>query len=168
MIEVKIESIRISLMSPNQVVILKEIDGPRCLPVFIGKPEGDAITFKLNHVEVPRPLSHDLAASMIEALEAKVSHVLIKELRGSHFIAALHFQGDRGEVEIDARPSDAIAIAVRVSCPIFVDDAVMSAAGVIPPSNAAADDAGGDDLGAFSDFIGSLDLGDLDDEDKSR
>jgi bifunctional DNase/RNase len=168
MIEVKIESIRISLMSPNQVVILKEIDGPRCLPVFIGKPEGDAITFKLNHVEVPRPLSHDLAASMIEALDAKVSHVLIKELRGSHFIAALHFQGAsgdaRGVTEIDARPSDAIAIAVRVSCPIFVEDAVMSAAGVIPPAEAAGDD----DLGAFSDFIGSLDLGDLDDEDKSR
>jgi uncharacterized protein len=168
MIEVKIESIRISLMSPNQVVILKEIDGPRCLPVFIGKPEGDAITFKLNHVEVPRPLSHDLAASMIEALDAKVSHVLIKELRGNHFIAALHFQGAsgdaHGESEIDARPSDAIAIAVRVSCPIFVEDAVMSTAGVIPPAAAAGDE----DLGAFSDFIGSLDLGDLDDEDKSR
>jgi bifunctional DNase/RNase len=158
MIEVQIESIRISLMSPNQVVILKELDGERRLPVFIGKPEGDAITFKLNQIQPPRPLSHDLAANMIEELGARVSHVTIRELRESHFFAAIYFQDEKGEIELDARPSDALAVAVRVKCPIFVEDEVMLAAGVIPPSDA---EAAGDDLGAFDDFISTLDLDDL-------
>ncbi len=162
MIEVKIESIRISLMSPNQVVILKEMDGERRLPVFIGKPEGDAITFRLNQAEMPRPVSHDLAASIIDALGARISHVLVHELRDSHFFASIHFQGEKGEIEIDARPSDAIAIAVRVNCPIFVADDVMDAVGVLPPSDA---EAGEDiDLGVFDDFINTLDLDDLNDE----
>jgi bifunctional DNase/RNase len=160
MIEVRIESIRISLMTPNHVVILREIDGERCLPIFVGKPEGESITFKLNRVDIPRPMSHDLAAEIIEQLDGKISHVLIRELRDSHYFASLVFQGDRGESEVDCRPSDAIAIAVRVSCPIFVSEAVMYEAAVFPP-NATAKPAS-EDMGAFSDFIGSLDLGDFD------
>jgi uncharacterized protein len=170
MIEVKIESIRMSLMNPHHVIILREIDGARCLPVFVGKPEGDSIRFKLNHDEIPRPLSHDLAADILEQLDARVSHVVIRELRDQHFHAAIVFQGDSGDIDVDCRPSDGLAIAVRVSCPIFVDEDVMSAAGVLPP-NATA---GNDDIDAFSDFIGSLDMGDIDnthgdgdDEDKS-
>ncbi len=169
MIEVKIESIRISLMSPNQVIILKELDGERCLPIIVAKPEGDAITFKLNHMEVLRPLSYDLAASIIESLEAKISHVLIKDLKDNHFFASLHFQGDSGEAEIDCRPSDGIAIAVRVSCPIFVQDDVMQKAGIRQPGASDSQEGeAGDDVGAFNDFIGSLDLGDLDEDDTNR
>jgi len=158
MIEVQIESVRISLISPNQVVILKELDGERRLPVFIGKPEGDAITYKLRQVVVPRPLSHDLAMSVIEALGARVSHVTIRELRDSHFFASIYFQGEKDEIEMDVRPSDALAVAVRLKCPIFVEDEVMLAAGVVPPRDV---EAAGDDLGAFDDFISSLDLDDL-------
>jgi bifunctional DNase/RNase len=160
MIEVQIESVRISLISPNQVVILKELDGERRLPVFIGKPEGDAITYKLRQVVVPRPLSHDLAMSVIEALGARVSHVTIRELRDSHFFASIYFQGEKDEIEMDVRPSDALAVAVRLKCPIFVEDEVMLAAGVVPPRDV---EAAGDDLGAFDDFISSLDLDDLND-----
>ncbi len=159
MIEVKIESIRMSLMNPHHVIILREIDGARCLPIVVGKPEGDSIRFKLNHDEVPRPLSHDLAADILEQLEARVSHILIRELRDEHFFASIIFQGDNGDIDIDCRPSDGIAIAVRVSCPIFVDEGVMSAAGVLPPSSASSEQ-----LDAFSDFIGSLDLGGMDED----
>jgi hypothetical protein len=159
MIEVKIESIRMSLMNPHHVIILREIDGARCLPVFVGKPEGDSIRFKLNQDEIPRPLSHDLAADILEQLEARVSHILIRELRDQHFFASIIFQGDNGDIDIDCRPSDGIAIAVRVSCPIFVDESVMSAAGVLPPNSAA-----NDDLDAFSDFIGTLDMSDINED----
>lgn len=164
MIEVKIESIRVSLMSPNQVVILKELDGERRLPIFIGKSEGDALTFKLNEVPVPRPLTHDLAVNIMSELGAQPIHVVIHELRRQHFFATIVYNADNSEMRLDARPSDAMALAVRVDCPIYVEDAVMAEAGVIPSQEAGAER----DLGAFDDFISSLDLGDISDADQDK
>lgn len=161
MIEMRIESVRVSLMSPNQVVILKEADGERRLPIFIGKAEGDAITFHLNGDAAPRPLTHDLAANVLASLEAEVVHVVINDLRNQHFHAALVVKAEAAEVSLDARPSDAIAIAVRVGCPILVEDHVLDEAGVQPERDAASPPA---DLGAFDDFISSLDLSDLDED----
>jgi hypothetical protein len=161
MIEVRIDSIRISLMSPNQVVILKELDGARSLPIFIGKPEGDAITFKLNQVEVPRPLSHDLAANILEHLGAKTSHILIREIQNHHYHASLFLQHEGNEIEIDCRSSDAIAVAVRAGCPIFVADDVMNEAGIIPDEGGSEEMGDVGDMSAFDDFLSSLDLGDL-------
>jgi bifunctional DNase/RNase len=160
MIEMKIESVRVSLMSPNLVVILKEADGERRLPIFVGKPEGDAITFQLNGVAVPRPLTHDLAADILARLDAKLSHVLVNDLRNQHFYASIVLQEDENEVTLDARPSDAIAIAVRVGCPIFVEEHVMDEAGVRPAEEGSV--MGKEELGAFDDFISSLDMSDLD------
>lgn len=163
MIEMKIESIRISLMSTNQqVVILKELDGERRLPIFIGKTEGDAISFHLNGVTVPRPLTHDLAANILNKLDARLSHVLINDLRNQHFYASIvmHIGDDEQEIVLDARPSDAIALAVRLDCPIFVDEHVLDEAGVEPLEE--PETTSKEDLGAFGDFISSLDLSDLD------
>lgn len=163
MIEMKIESIRISLMSTNQqVVILKELEGERRLPIFIGKPEGDAISLHLNGVSVPRPLTHDLAANILDKLDARLSHVLINDLRNQHFYASviMHIGDDEREIILDARPSDAIAIAVRLDCPIFVDEHVLDEAGVEPLEE--PETTSKEDLGAFGDFISSLDLSDLD------
>lgn len=161
MVEMKIESVRVSLMSPNQVVILKELDGERRLPIFIGKTEGDAITLHLNGVAAPRPLTHDLAADVLSNLDGKLSHVLVNDLRNQHFHASIVLQaGEEGEITLDARPSDAIAIAVRVGCPIFVEEHVMVEAGVQP--NEGMGTMSSEDLGAFDDFISSLDLSDLD------
>lgn len=161
MIEVRIESVRVSLMSPNQVVILKEVDGERRLPIFIGKTEGDAITFHLNGDIAPRPLTHDLAANLLASLEAEVVHVVINDLRNQHFHAAVVVKVEEAEVSLDARPSDAIAIAVRAGCPIFAEDHVLREAGVRPERDAAARP---EDLGAFDDFISSLDMSDLDED----
>ncbi len=164
MIEVKIESIRVSLMSPNQVVILKELEGERRLPIFIGKTEGDAITFKLNEVAVPRPLTHDLAVNVMSELGAQPVHVVIHEIRNQHFFAAIVLDVNSAETRLDARPSDALAVAVRANCPIYVEDTVMEEAGVVPSQERGAEH----DLGAFDDFISSLDLGDLSDTDKDQ
>ncbi|BCX05401.1 MAG: hypothetical protein KatS3mg053_3339 [Candidatus Roseilinea sp.] len=162
MIEMKIESVRISLMSATQVVILKELDGARRLPIFIGKTEGDAISLHLNGVGVPRPLTHDLAAHILTKLGARLSHVLIHDLRNQHFYASIvmHIGDDEQEIVLDARPSDAIAIAVRLDSPIFVDEQVLAEAGVEPQEE--PEPASKEDLGAFGDFISSLDLSDLD------
>ncbi len=163
MIEMNIESVRISLMSTNQVVILKESDGERRLPIFIGKAEGDAISLYLNGVVVPRPLTHDLAASILNKLNARLSHVLIHDLRNQHFYASIvmHIGDDEErEIVLDARPSDAIAIALRLDAPIFVDEHVLDEAGVEPIEEQSTSNK--EDLGAFGDFISSLDLSDLD------
>jgi len=162
-VEMLIESVRVSLMTNSQVVILREVEGKRRLPIFVGKPEGDAITFHLNGIAVPRPLTHDLAASILKNLEAEVSHVVISDLRKQHFYAnvVLHPQGDEeAEITLDARPSDALAIAVRMGCPIFADERVLDEAGVEPVELTKTPDK--EDLGAFDDFISSLDLSDLD------
>jgi len=165
MIEMRIESVRVSLMSPNQVVILKELEGERRLPIFIGKAEGDAIAFRLNNdLVVPRPLTHDLATSLVGALDAKISRVVISDLRHQHFIATLHLESQGNDLALDVRPSDALALAVRADCPIYAQEHVLAEAGVFPPASPAEPetDSGQGNVGAFDDFISSLDLSDLD------
>ncbi|MGQ9904616.1 MAG: bifunctional nuclease family protein [Anaerolineae bacterium] len=159
MVEVKIESIRVSLMSQYRVVILKDLASNRYLPIWIGPYEADAITIHLQDVQVPRPLTHDLIIKVIEELDAKVEYVYVSDLSNDTFYARIVLKvGDR-EISIDSRPSDAVAIAVRVECPIYVNEEIMERAGVTPEEEGTVPD---EDLGVFKDFIGSLDLDDLD------
>lgn len=159
MVEVKIESIRVSLMSQYRVVILKDLASNRYLPIWIGPYEADAITIHLQDVQVPRPLTHDLIVKVIEELDAKVEHVYVSDLSNDTFYARIVLKAGDREISIDSRPSDAVAIAVRVECPIYVNEEVMERAGVTSEDEGTVPD---EDLGAFKDFIGSLDLDDLD------
>ncbi len=158
MVEVKIESIRVSLMSQYRVVILKDAESNRYLPIWIGPYEADAITIHLQDVQVPRPLTHDLVIKVISELGAKVERVIVSDLHNDTFYARIQLTVNGKDVSIDARPSDAVAVAVRADCPIFVEDDVMDRAGVVPEEETTVGD---EDLGAFKDFIGSLDLDDL-------
>ncbi len=159
MVEVKIESIRVSLMSQYRVVILKDLASNRYLPIWIGPYEADAITIHLQEVQVPRPLTHDLIVKIIEELDAKVERVYVSDLNNDTFYARIVLKVKDRELSIDSRPSDAVAVAVRVECPIYVNEEVMERAGVTPEEEGTVPD---EDLGAFKDFIGSLDLDDLD------
>lgn len=159
MVEVKIESIRVSLMSQYRVVILKDLQSNRYLPIWIGPYEADAITIHLQEVQVPRPLTHDLVVKLIEELGATVDHVRVSDLNNDTFYARIMLKVKDKELSIDSRPSDAVAVAVRVGCSIYVEDEVMNRAGVVPDEEGTLPD---EDLGAFKDFIGSLDLDDLD------
>lgn len=166
MIEVKIDSIRVSLMTQHRVVVLKETDTDRYLPIWIGPFEADAITIQLQGVQVPRPLTHDLLKSFIRELGVKVSHVLVNELRNDTFFARIVVDVNGKSLEVDARPSDAIALAVRVGAPIFVSDQVMKLAAISPEEELGEDGTSTDeaqDLGVFRDFVESLDLDDLGD-----
>jgi hypothetical protein len=159
MVEMKVEALRMSLMTPGQqVVILKDVATERYLPIFIGKPEGDAILLVLREDEPPRPFTHDLFLILLDSLQGKLNHALINDLRNSHYHAQLALEVRGNEVFVDARPSDAIAIALRARCPIYVDNDVMEAVAVRPP----ADDMVDGNLGAFEDFLDSLDLDDWD------
>jgi hypothetical protein len=159
MVEVRVDAIRMSLMSPgHQVVILKDVDAERYLPIFIGKPEGDAIILALREEDMNRPLTHDLALHILDALKARVGHVLINDLSNNHFQSLVVLQVNDKELTLDARPSDAIALAVRAGCPIFVDQEVMDVAGVVPHVG----ESFSGDMSAFEDFLDTLNLDDLD------
>ena len=171
MIEVTVDSIRVSLMSQHRVVILREVGTERYLPIWIGPFEADAITVALQGMEVPRPLTHDLLADMIETLGARVSHVIVNDLRNDTFYATIVLDLHGDEIEVDSRPSDAIALAVRVNAPIFVAEHVMEQAGNEPEEDITVtdrileelledegEDVDEEDLGAFKEFLEGLDL----------
>lgn len=109
------------------VMVLEEVDGPRLLPVWIGLYEGGSIGMAIQGQKFPRPLTHDLFASVIESLGAKIQRIVITELRDSTFYAEIHVEKEGKTVVIDARPSDSVALAVRANCEILVDDQVFEA-----------------------------------------
>lgn len=170
MIEVTIASIRVSLMSQNRIVELREEGGDRILPIWIGPFEAESITLQLQSVDVPRPLTHDLLKSVIETLGGEVLHIVISGLEKSTYFAQIVLDVDGDTIEVDSRPSDAIALAVRVNAPIYVADEVMDHAGLRPEEEVRLGEEeaqGGDvalreeDLGAFKDLIEGLDLDNL-------
>lgn len=130
MVEMTIESIRVSLMNYQRVAILKEKEADRYLPIWIGPAEADAIAVRLQEVAVARPLTHDLLRSVIDTLGAKVDYILVNDLANDTFFARIMLEVDGKSLEIDSRPSDAIALAVRAQVPIFVDESVLEKAGV--------------------------------------
>ena len=169
MVRVSIDSVRVSLMSQHRVVVLKDVDATRYLPIWIGPFEADAITIELQDVEVARPLTHDLLKATIEQLGAEVERVAITELRNDTFYAEISLSVGGKQMRIDARPSDAIALAVRAEVPVYVDEDVMTQAAIIPEPDldtgategAAAESGAASAPDAFKDFLEELDLSGL-------
>ncbi|MFA5368256.1 MAG: bifunctional nuclease family protein [Dehalococcoidia bacterium] len=166
MIEMQVASIRMGLMSTQRVVILKEKDGDRHLPIWIGISEAESIMIGIQGGEMPRPLTHDLLRSVIECLGARVDSIVVTALRNDTFFANINLTFDGKNMQIDARPSDAIALAVRVEVPIFVDDAVLDTAGIVLSAKEGqeAADLSEDELrklAPFKDIIDTLNLDDL-------
>jgi len=180
MIEMIIDSIRVSLMNYQRVVILKEKVADRYLPIWIGPAEADAIAVKLQDVTVPRPLTHDLLRSVIDALGATINSIIVSELKNDTFYAKIILNVDGGQMEVDSRPSDALALAVRAGVPIYAEEIVLDKAGILldketgkPVSQSReTGEAGGEvkkvsedelrRMSAFRDFIDTLDFDDFD------
>ena len=159
MIELKVDSVRVSLLSPHRLVVLKESSADRYLPIWIDTSVADAITIKLQGMRVSRPLTHDLLKNVIEHLGATISHVLISELADNTFYARIVMDISGRHTEIDSRPSDAIALAVRVGVPIFVAEAVMDQAAIVPSTNLEGSGSErGEDLSVFREFVEGLDI----------
>ena len=174
MIEMTIDSIRVSLMNYQRVVILKEKMADRYLPIWIGPAEADAIAVKLQDVTVPRPLTHDLLRSVIDALGATINSIIVSELKNDTFYAKIVLNVDGGQMEVDSRPSDALALAVRAGVPIYADEVVLDKAGIlldketgkpIPQERETGKKVSEEEIkkmSAFYDFINTLDLDDFD------
>jgi len=160
MVEVAIDSVRVSLISQHRVVVLRD-ESQRYLPIWIGPFEADAITIELQNVDVARPLTHDLLKATIQGLGASVSHVVVNGLSDNTFYASVVLEIDGRSMEVDSRPSDAIALAVRAKAPIYVEDSVMERAGIVPSNDISASVEEEEDLSAFRDFVDTLDLDDL-------
>ena len=168
MIEMVIDSIRMSLMNYQRVVILKEKLAERYLPIWIGPAEADAIAVKLQDVTVPRPLTHDLLGSIITSLGASVNSIIVCDLQKDTFYAKIVLEVDGRQIEVDSRPSDAMALAVRVKVPIYAAESVLDKAAVLidsetgkPIHSNKVDAAEMEQLAAFRDFIDTLDFSDF-------
>jgi bifunctional DNase/RNase len=169
-IEVFVESIRVNMTNYKRVVMLKEKTAPRYLPIWIGHFEADAIAIPMQNVPVQRPLTHDLLSSIIGALGGKVTQVVISELSEETFYAKLVIDDDGRHVEVDSRPSDAIALAIRAKVPIYVEESVLDQAGMVFESEgdegegeaqAPAEILDETKLTVFKEFIETLDIEDL-------
>jgi len=187
MIEVVIDSVRVSLTNQQRIVVLRETNAERYLSIYIGPYEAEAITIALQEIEVARPQTHDLLKSLLNTLNARLVRVEVVTLREDVYYGNLVVESNGRVVNIDSRPSDALALAVRAHVPVFVAREVMEAAGVTPeqdlgnqepappapaPRSPAAEPANPERLSVFEDFLSNLNLGDLskpaDDEDDSN
>jgi bifunctional DNase/RNase len=167
LIPVSIDSIRVSLVSPHRIVVLKD-DEDRFLPIWIGPFEADAISIALQGNQVARPLTHDLLKTVIREAGGTLSHIAVTDLREDTFYAQIVMQLNNRRIELDSRPSDAIALAVRLQIPIYVAEDVMDRASIRPSQSAESTTPEEDEkLDAFRDLIEDLDLDGLDKGDES-
>ena len=182
MLEVVIDSIRVGLMSQQRVVILREADADRYLAIWIDPYMAEQITFALQEVEVARPMTHDLIREMIKSFEGRVVRVEVQSLKGDVFYGNIVIEVNGRTIDIDSRPSDALALAVRTNVPILVARDVMDAAGIIPEEDLESENgvegtideqdeivAGGEErLEVFEDFIEKLDIDEDDNEENGK
>ena len=174
--ELIIDSIRVGLRHYRRVVVLREKDAERYLTIWIGADVADAIAFRLQDITVARPQTHDLMVKLIEDLGGSVESVEVNDLKEDTFYAVIHVKQGEKVIDIDARPSDAIAVAVRAAVPIYVSDDVMTRAAIVldedgQPIEGATDEAERrpapptaeelERLSAFRDFVSGLDLDNL-------
>jgi bifunctional DNase/RNase len=182
MVEVVIDSVRVSLTNQSRIVVLREVNNERYLPIWIGPYEAEAITIALQEIEVARPQTHDLMKNILSTLNARLVRIEVVSLKEEVFYGNLIVEVDGRTVLIDSRPSDALALAARAHVPILVAKEVMDSAGVIPEEDlqnqrpaapaASAHAASGDEpeiessserLSVFEDFLQNLDMDNLED-----
>ena len=172
MIEVEIDSVRVSLTNQQRIVILKQVNRERYLPIWIGLYEAEAITIALQDIQVARPQTHDLLKTLIQTLNARLLQVEVISLSDDVFYGNLVLEINGQKHEVDCRPSDALALASRTHVPIMVSSDVMIQAGITPEediSDAETDqideemlqDIEEQDLDVFEDFLKNFDVNDL-------
>jgi hypothetical protein len=157
MVEVEIRAVRVDLGSNTPVLLLQETGGERrTLPIFIGSPEAAAIAYGLQGVPVPRPLTHDLMRDLFDAAGIVLERVVINDLQGSTYYAELHVNTGTRQSVVSARPSDAVAIALRTQTPIFVADDLMDAEGLVLAADENDDDEPEEIVEEFREFLDSI------------
>ena len=166
LIEMTVDSIRVHMPTGQHVVILKEKSAERYLPIWIGINEANAIALKITGITPERPITHDLLANVLSAVEVTVERIVVTSLSNEVFYARILASVDGRSMEIDSRPSDAIAVAVRVGAGIFVEGEVLERAGVIPEADKEGEGEDQDPetqerLAKIRDWVNELNLPDL-------
>jgi bifunctional DNase/RNase len=165
-VEMTVDSVRIDLLARHRLLVLKDVTRERYLPIAIGAAEASAIAIKLMNAEVLRPLSHDLLCNVVTTLGGRITGVLIIDVVRGTFYARIMLDVEGRHVEIDARPSDAVALALRTGTPIYVEEAVLERAAFVPEPPPEEEVPGeprltDEQLAAFRKVINQLDLDDL-------
>jgi bifunctional DNase/RNase len=176
MVEVTIDSIRVSLMNQQRIVILREVDAERYLAIWVGVYEAEHLTIALQDVKIARPLTYDLFKNIIKSLDAQILRVEVVALREETFYGVIVMEINGEIINIDSRPSDALNLAIRTNVPILVAQEVMDSAGIIPEEDEVRDDMDVDSeslsdtseerLSVFEDFLENLDIDDKDDDEE--
>lgn len=175
MIEVEIDSVRVSLTNQQRIVILKQANQERYLPIWIGLYEAEAITIALQEIQVARPQTHDLLKTLIQSLNATLIQVEVSSLSDDVFYGNLILEVDGDRRQVDCRPSDALALAARMHVPVLVSEDVMRQAGIVPEQDISEVDSEDMDeellaeldeenLDVFEDFLQNFDLEDVSSE----
>jgi bifunctional DNase/RNase len=155
-VEMKIRGLMMDPVTNMPIVILKDVGGDAVLPIWVGIYEANAIALEIEKVTTPRPMTHDLLKNLLTGLDASVRKVVVNELRDDTFFAIIWVERDGQIISIDSRPSDALALALRVDCPIFVEDEVLKTSRM---ASAVSDRVSQDELRKWLENLGDEDLG---------
>jgi bifunctional DNase/RNase len=155
-VEMKIRGLMMDPATNMPIVILKDASGPTVLPIWVGIYEANAIALEIEKVSTPRPMTHDLIKNLLSGLETMVRKVVVSELKDDTFYALIWLERDGQMISIDSRPSDALALALRVDCPIYVEDEVLKNSKV---AGAASDKFQSEELRRWLENLGDEDMG---------
>jgi bifunctional DNase/RNase len=155
-IEMKIRGLMMDPVTQTPIVILKDVDGGTILPIWVGMYEANAIALEIEKVATPRPMTHDLIKTLLAGLETNVSKVVVNELKDDTFYAMIWLEKDGELITVDSRPSDALALALRTDCPIYVDEQVIRTS---KATNSVSDKVTNDELKRWLESLNDEDLG---------
>jgi uncharacterized protein len=155
-IEMKIRGLMMDPVTNMPIVILKDIDGNMVLPIWVGIYEANAIALEIEKVSTPRPMTHDLIKILLMGLETGVRKIVVNELKDDTFYALIWLEKDGKAISIDSRPSDALALALRLDCPIYVEESVLKSS---KAASSAGDKVNNDDLKKWLEGLNDDDLG---------
>ncbi len=155
-VEMKIRGLMMDPVTNMPVVILKDIGGDQVLPIWVGIYEANAIALEIEKVSTPRPMTHDLLKNLLIGLEAEVRKVVVNDLRDDTFFAVIWLEREGQTISIDSRPSDALALALRVDCPIFVEDQVLKTSRL---ASALSDKVTSEEMRKWLENLGEEDMG---------
>jgi bifunctional DNase/RNase len=155
-IEMKIRGLMMDPVTNMPIVVLKDVNGDTVLPIWVGIYEANAIALEIEKVTTPRPMTHDLIKNVLTGLETRVDKVVVNELRDDTFFAIIWLERDGQIISIDSRPSDALALALRVDCPIFVEDDVLKTS---KQAGAVSDRVSSEELRKWLEGLNDEDLG---------
>ena len=162
-LEMKVKGLALDPLSNMPMIILRDEEEKRSLPIWVGLFEANAIALELEKIPTPRPMTHDLIKNILETVEARVQKVVVNDLRDNTFYAVIHLQMGGSELTVDSRPSDAIALALRVGAPIFVEEDVVQKARSVEVAKETSIGSGkGDDQAKIKEWLESLKPGDFD------